>query len=129
MCVFLLRSRPVTPQVPENLFSMSLGTIKVPMLTQCCEVSMDSPQFAKNSGTGAWRGDSQASRQLQDIQENPLVQAISLVEESNSAGTLVDGSPRTRSEVRTMYKNWKENLRFHMKEPIRFRQEYFSACH
>ena len=92
---FLLRSRLVTPQVPENLFSMSLVGVKVPMLTLCCEVSMDSPQFAKNSGTGKMRGDSQAFRQLQEVQGNESLQAFSLVEESNSAGTLVDGSART----------------------------------
>ena len=94
MCIFLFRSRPVTPQVPENLFSMSLVGSKVPMLTPCCEVSTDSVQFAKNSGTGERRGDSQAFRQLQEVQGDTFLQALLLVEESDSAGTLVDGSPR-----------------------------------
>ena len=86
---------PSNATSPENLFSMSLVAIKVPMLTPCCGVSMDSSQFANNSGTGDWRGDSQAFRQLQEVQGDIFLQARSLVEESNSAGTLVDGSPRT----------------------------------
>ena len=70
MCIFLLRSRLVTPQVPENLFSMSLVALKVPMWVPCCGVSVNSPQFAKDSGTGKRRGDSQAFRQFQGIQGN-----------------------------------------------------------
>ena len=38
------------------------------MLTPCCEVSTNTPQFAKNPGTGERRGDSQAFRRLQEVQ-------------------------------------------------------------
>ena len=65
------------------------------MVTPFCEVSMNSLQFAKNSGTGKRGSDSQAFMQLQNIQIDSPVQAISTVEESHFTGTLVDSSPRT----------------------------------
>ena len=79
---------------PENVFSVSLGGTEVSMVTPFFEVSMNSLQFAILQAYGV-------PRRLLGVQVapgrsgEPAVHAISTVEESHPAGTLVDGSPWT----------------------------------